>query len=317
MFRFVTLTKHLTIASYFHVLLLSVDLGILMSIIVKLLIMVLLLSCIIMPVKAEPVYVRTAVIDNHTIEVSIKNFGAMPSTKVDILVVDKYGYLMYKGSRSVTFSQNEQKDIFYTIPDLPFGRYSVQTYIYKDTNSAIQPTYYYDWNAAVLSIEAQPSPSPSASSPKNSPSPLLATSTPSLVSNSTLPAGTENATTIGIPLSNSSNVTEFEGNSRGGLAIPTWMFVIFPIIALFALALFLLFNENSQNRYAMIEDREDRYRRSGIITGEVRTRFAQKTRVSIDDDESALTENNDSSPGEAGNSRFTKVPIEDSKFEEE
>jgi len=316
MFRFVTLTKHLTIASYFHVLLLSVDLGILMSIIVKLLITVLLLSCIIMPVKAEPVYVKTAVIDNHTIEVSIKNFGAMPSTKVDILVVDKYGYLMYKGSRSVTFSQNEQKDIFYTIPDLPFGRYSVQTYIYKDTNSAIQPTYYYDWNAAVLSIEAQPSPSPLASSPKSSPSPLPTTSTP-LVSNSTSPTGTENATTIGIPLSNSSNVTEFEGNSRGGLAIPTWMFVIFPIIALFALALFLLFNESSQNRYTTIEDREDRYRRSGIITDEVRIRSAQKTRVSINDDESALTENNDGSPGEASNSRFTKVPIEDSEFEEE
>ncbi len=288
-----------------------------MSIVVRLLIMVMLLSCVLMPVKAEPVYVKTTVIDNHTIEVSVKNFGAMPSTKVDILVVDKYGYLMYKGSRSVTFSQNEQKDIFYTIPDLPFGRYSVQTYIYKDTNSAIQPTYYYDWNAAVLSIEAQPSPSPSASSPKSSPSPLPATSTPSLASNSTSPTGTENATTIGTPRSNSSNVTEFEGNSRGGFAIPTWMFVIFPIIALFALALFLLFNENSQYRYAVIEDREDRYTRSGMMTDEVRTRHAQKTRVSIDDDESALTENNDSSPDEASNSRFTKVPIEDSEFEEE
>jgi len=288
-----------------------------MSIVVRLLIMVMLLSCVLMPVKAEPVYVKTTVIDNHTIEVSVKNFGAMPSTKVDILVVDKYGYLMYKGSRSVTFSQNEQKDIFYTIPDLPFGRYSVQTYIYKDTNSAIQPTYYYDWNAAVLSIEAQPSPSPSASSPKSSPSPLPATSTPSLASNSSSPTGTENATTIGTPRSNSSNVTEFEGNSRGGFAIPTWMFVIFPIIALFALALFLLFNENSQYRYAVIEDREDRYTRSGMMTDEVRTRHAQKTRVSIDDDESALTENNDSSPDEASNSRFTKVPIEDSEFEEE
>jgi len=171
------------------------DLGIHMSTIVKLTITLLLITCIIMPVKAEPVYVKTAVIDNHTIEVSIKNFGVMPSTKVDILVVDKYGYLAYKESRSVTFGQNEQKDIFYAIPDLPFGRYSVQTYIYKDTNSVIQPTYYYNWNAAVLSIEAQPSSSPSASPPKNSPSPLPAANTTSLVSNSTSPTGAENATT--------------------------------------------------------------------------------------------------------------------------
>jgi len=78
-----------------------------------------------------------------------------------------------------------------------------------------------------------------------------------------------------------------------------------------------LFNESSQNRYTTIEDREDRYTRSGMMTDEVRTRHAQKTRVSIDDDESALTENNDSSPDEASNSRFTKVPIEDSEFEEE
>lgn len=294
------------------------DLGMHMSTIVKLSITVLLITCIIMPVKAEPVYVKTAVVDNHTIEVSIKNFGAMPSTKVDILVVDKYGYLAYKGSRSVTFSQNEQKDLFYAVPDLPFGRYSVQTYIYKDTNSAIQPTYYYNWNAAVLSIEAQPSSSPSASPPKNSPSPLPATSTTSLVSNSTSPTGTENATTVGTPLSNTSNVTEFEGSSRGGFAIPTWMFVTFPIIALFALALFLLFNENSQNRYAMIVDREDRNRRSGrVIDDEARTKYARKTRVAIDDDENALTENNYSSSGEASASRSTIVPIEDSEFEEE
>ena len=288
-----------------------------MSTIVKLTITLLLITCIIMPVKAEPVYVKTAVIDNHTIEVSIKNFGVMPSTKVDILVVDKYGYLAYKESQSVTFGQNEQKDIFYAIPDLPFGRYSVQTYIYKDTNSVIQPTYYYNWNAAVLSIEAQPSSSPSASPPKNSPSPLPAASTTSLVSNSTSPTGTENAT-VGIPLSNTSNVTEFEGSSRGGFAIPTWMFVTFPIIALFALALFLLFNENSQNRHAMIVDREDRYRRSGrVIDDEARTKYARKTRVAIDDDENALAENNYSSSGEASASRSTIVPIEDSEFEEE
>jgi hypothetical protein len=289
-----------------------------MSTIVKLTITLLLITCIIMPVKAEPVYVKTAVIDNHTIEVSIKNFGVMPSTKVDILVVDKYGYLAYKESRSVTFGQNEQKDIFYAIPDLPFGRYSVQTYIYKDTNSVIQPTYYYNWNAAVLSIEAQPSPSPSASPPKNSPSPLPAANTTSLLSNSTSLAGAANATTIGTPLSNTSNVTEFEGSSRGGFAIPTWMFVTFPIIALFALAIFLLFNENGQNRYAMIVDREDRFRRpERVIDDETRTKYARKTRVAIDDDENVLTENNYSSSGDASASRSTIVPIEDSEFEEE
>jgi len=96
------------------------------------------------------------------------------------------------------------------------------------------------------------------------------------------------------------------------------MFVTFPIIALFALALFLLFNENSQNRYAMIVDREDRYRRpEKVIDDETRTKYARKTRVAIDDDENVLTENNYSSSGEASASRSTIVPIEDSEFEEE
>ena len=219
---------------------LSVILGYIMSVIVKLSIAALLLVCLIMPVKAEPLTVKTTVVDNHTIEVSIKNFGeAMPSTKVDILVVDKYGYLMYKGSRTVTFNQNEQKDLVYTIPDLPLGKYPVQTLIYKDTNSAIQPTYYYNWNAATISIEAQPSPSPSANPTKSSPSPL---------SSSSSSARSENITTVVVPLSNTTNVTEFEGGSRGTLGIPMWMLIVLPIAALFALALFLLLNENSRSR---------------------------------------------------------------------
>ena len=280
-----------------------------MSVIVKLSIAALLLVCLIMPVKAEPLTVKTTVVDDHTIEVSIKNLGAaMPSTRVDILVVDKYGYLMYKGSRTVTFNQNEQKDLVYTIPDLPLGKYPVQTLIYKDTNSAIQPTYYYNWNAATISIEAQPSPSPSVSPTKSSPSPL---------SSSSSSARSENITTMVVPLSNTTNVTEFEGGSRGTLGIPMWMLIVIPIAALFALALFLLFNDNSRSRYAKTADYDSRYTKSGGASTEApQAKYGTKTRIVIEDDENTSIKKYDANSGNISTSRFTRIPIEDSELDE-
>jgi hypothetical protein len=282
-------------------------LGIHMSVVVKLSIIALLLVCLIMPVRAEPLMVKTTVVDDHTIEVSIKNLGAaMPSTKVDILVVDKYGYLMYKGSRTVTFNQNEQKDLVYTIPDLPLGKYPVQTLIYKDTNSAIQPTYYYNWNAAIISIEAQPSPSSSVS-PTKSPSPLIS---------SPYSARSENMTTMVVPLSNATNVTAFESGSRGTLGIPMWMLVVLPIAALFALALFLLLNDNSQRRHAITTDYDNRYIKSGVTTEESQAKYAQKTRIVVEDDENPTIKKYDTNSGNTNTSRFTRIPIDDSESDE-
>ncbi len=276
-----------------------------MSVIVRLSIAMLLLVCLIMPVNAEPLAVKTTVVDNHTIEVSIKNYGeAMPSTKVDILVVDKYGYLMYKGSRTVTFNQNEQKDLVFTIPDLPLGRYPVHTLIYKDTNSAIQPTYYYGWNAATIFIEPQPSPSAPV---KSSPSPL---------SSSSSSARAENITTMVVPVSNTTNVTEFESGSRQTLAIPMWMLIVLPIAALFALALFLLLNENNRSKYAAASDYDGRFASGRASTKVPRAEDAAKRRIAIEDNESTSVKKYDNSSGNITTSRFTSIPIEDSESDE-
>lgn len=277
-----------------------------MSVIVKLSIAMLVLVCLIMPVNAEPLTVKTTVVDNHTIEVSIKNFGeAMPSTKVDILVVDKYGYLMYKGSRTVTFNQNEQKDLVYTIPDLPLGRYPVQVLIYKDTNSAIQPTYYYNWNAATIFIEPQPTPS------------VPARSSPSPQSSSSSSVRPENITTMVVPVSNTTNVTEFESGSRQTLAIPMWILIVIPIAALFALALFLLLNEHSRSRYATAPDYNSRYASGRASTKAPRAEYVTKKRIAIEDNESTSIKKYDTRSGNISTSRFTRIPIEDLENDEE